>query len=273
MRPPQRDRPQREWSQRDRPRLPELPPSPPGSPRLVLGLQAVRAAIRAQRERIGAVWLESEDNPRLHALARFARDQNVGAVESVGRPVLDRLAAGVLHQGAAAWAPELVLADFDPLLAEPELLGIVLDRIQDPQNFGAVVRSAVGMSATCVVWGEHAAAPLGAATVRASAGAAEFARLCRVASLPKALGMAAEAGVSVIGLEAQGERPLHAWDLRRPTLLVIGSEHAGMTPAVRKACTGFARIVEPGLVESLNASVAAAIALYEARRQRMVSST
>ena len=216
--------------------------------------------------------LEANDNPRLAAVERFAKDQGVEIVEVVGRASLDRVAAGVLHQGVGAWAPELTNIDFESLLAMPELLGIVLDRIQDPQNFGAVLRSSVGFSAGAVVWGEHSSAPLGPATLRAAAGAAEFARLCRVASLPKALTEAASAGVQVLGLDAQAERPLFDCDLRGPTLLVIGSEQAGMTPAVRRACTGLARLVAPGPIESLNASVAAAISLYEATRQRAISS-
>lgn len=239
----------------------------------MLGLQAVRAAIRAHGSRLGGVLVEDGDNPRLAAVQRFASDQGVASIEVVGRASLDRLAGGVLHQGVAAWAPELVNTEFSALLGDPQLLGIVLDRIQDPQNFGAVVRSSVGLSAGCVVWGEHSSAPLGPATLRAAAGAAEFAKLCRVASLPGALGDAAQQGVQVIGLDAQADKPLASWDLRGPTLLVIGSEQAGMTPAVRRACTGFARLVAPNSIESLNASVAAAIALYEASRQRTVSSS
>ncbi|HET9934327.1 MAG TPA: RNA methyltransferase [Polyangiaceae bacterium] len=240
-------------------------------PRLVLGLQPVRAAIRAHGARLGGVVLESADNPRLAAVERYAKDQGVEVVEVVGRASLDRLAGGVLHQGVGAWAPDLANSEFGELLTDAQLLGVVLDRIQDPQNFGAVLRSSVGFCAGAVVWGEHSSAPLGPATLRAAAGAAEFARLCRVASLPRALAEAADAGVQVIGLDAQADRALAAWDLRGPTLLVIGSEQSGMTPAVRKACTGLARLVAPGPIESLNASVAAAIALYEATRQRAIS--
>lgn len=244
------------------------PPPPAEAPRLVLGLQGVRAAVRAHGSRLFSVLLERDDTPRLAALARFARDQGVGRVEVVGRADLDRLAGGVQHQGAAAWAPELELVPFEPLLADPHLLGLVLDRVQDPHNFGAVLRAAVGLGASAVIWGEHASAPLGPGTLRASAGAAEFARLCRVSSLPKALLAAREANVAVVGLDAQAPQPLAAIDLTAPTLIVVGNEHEGMTPAVRRACTVFGRLVAPGSIESLNASVAAAIALYEAKRQR-----
>lgn len=249
-----------------------LPPAP-GCPRLVLGLQPVRALIRAQGARVGQIYLESKDNPRLSALERFARDQGITKIDVAGRAALDRLAGGVLHQGVAAWAPELTLADPGELLSDAGLLGVVLDRIQDPQNFGAVLRSAVGLGAGTVVWGEHSSAPLGPATLRAAAGAAEFARLCRASSLPKLLASAAEASVAIVGFDASAEQPLSQIDLRGPTLLVIGSEQSGMTPAVRRSCTALARLVAPGPIESLNASVAAAVALYEATRQRAISAT
>ena len=89
-----------------------------------------------------------------------------------------------------------------------------------------------------------------------------------MSSLPRALGDAKLRGVSVVGLDAQADKPLSAHDLRGPTFIVVGSEHEGMTPAVRRSCSAFARLVQPGTIESLNASVAAAIALYEAKRQR-----
>jgi 23S rRNA (guanosine2251-2'-O)-methyltransferase len=214
------------------------------------------------------VLLES-DGPRLEAVARFAKDQGVARVEVVGRAVLDRLAAGVQHQGAAAFAPALELRPFESLLAEPDLLGLALDRIQDPQNFGAVIRSVVALGATGIIWGEHSSAPLGPATQRAAAGALEFATLCRVKSLAGALTQAVEQGVTVIGLDASAERSLRSFNVQRPALLVIGSEQAGMTPGVRRACTGLARLFAPGPVESLNASVAAALALYDVTANKL----
>lgn len=244
---------------------------PPHAPRLILGLQPIRAAIRAHGERIGGVLLENEDAPRLAALARFARDRGVPRVEVVGRGELDRLSGGTQHQGAGAWAPELPLHELKAFVTLPSLLGLVLDRVQDPQNFGATLRSAVGLGADCVVWGEHASAPLTPSTFRAAAGGAEFAHLCRVPSLPRALSEAHSSGVAVVGLDSGAQLALSKVDLRGPVLLVVGSEHDGMTPAVRRACSAMARLVRPSGVESLNASVAAAIALYEANRQRSQS--
>ena len=119
-----------------------------------------------------------------------------------------------------------------------------------------------------VLWGEHASAPLGTATFRASAGAIEHATLSRVPSLKDALASARAAGAQVIGLAAGAEQLLSSIDLRGPTVIVLGNEADGLQPSVRKACTRLAAVVRPRVLDSLNASVAAAIALYEAERQR-----
>jgi len=247
--------------------------APEQAVRLVLGIQPVREAIRAHGSRLERVLVERGpgDNGRLDALARFASDQGVGEVTRVARRDLDRLSAGVHHQGAAAWAPELDLASAESVLASPNLLCVALDGIQDPQNFGAIVRSAVALGATAVVWPEHASAPLTPATFRASAGAIEHARLCRVPSLVRFIDDARAAGALTIGLTPDATSPLHEIDLRGPVVLVIGAEHEGIARAVRRRCNAFARLTIVGPVSSLNASVAAGIALHTALVQRMNS--
>ena len=182
--------------------------------------------------------------------------------------MLDRLAQGAQHQGVLAVLPRLELADWSEVVARPQLLAIALDQVQDPQNFGAVIRSAVATADAAVVWGEHASAPLGTATFRASAGAIEHATLCRVPALKDALALAREHGARVVGLAARAERLLSEVDLTGPTVIVLGSEGSGLQPAVRRACSELAAIVRPRILDSLNASVAAAIALYEASKQR-----
>lgn len=244
--------------------------------RLVVGLQPVREAIRAHGARVSKVMVlrggAGRQSPRLEAVARFARDRGITRVERVSRRDLDALAgADTAHQGVAALAPALTLHDWEPLARSPGLLAVALDAIQDPQNFGAVIRSAVGLADAVVLWGEHASAPLGLATARASAGAIEHARLCRVRSLTGALQVAREAGASVVGLDAHAPRPLGAVDLTGPTVIVVGGEHTGLGRAVRHACTELATLVRPRSIEALNASVAAAIALYEATNQRAKS--
>lgn len=236
--------------------------------RLIAGLQPVREAIRVHGARLARVLVDDRELPRLDAVARFARDNGVARVERVPRRELDRASEGAQHQGVLAFAPPLALLEPEALFADPALAALALDGIQDPQNFGAVIRSAVGIAGAAVLWGEHASAPLGPATFRASAGAIEHARLCRVKSLVGALTHAAAAGVQVIGLEARAERQLRELDLTRPTLLVIGSEGEGMARGVRRAVTELAELAPMAHLDSLNASVAAGIALYELIRQR-----
>jgi 23S rRNA (guanosine2251-2'-O)-methyltransferase len=238
-------------------------------PRLVTGMQPVREAIRVHRERLSRVVVDARSQPRLDALARFASDNGVGQVDRRPSRELDRLSGGAQHQGALAFAPPLVLLDETALLDRADLLGVALDGIQDPQNFGAVIRSAVGIAGAVVLWGEHRSAPLTPATFRASAGAIEHAELCRAPSLVGALTAARDRGVQVVGLDAHSERMLCDVDLVQPTWLVIGSEGEGMGRAVRRACSVHAKLLPMARLDSLNASVAAGIALYEAITQRL----
>jgi 23S rRNA (guanosine2251-2'-O)-methyltransferase len=258
---------------RERWRRREPAVKPPGTGRLVVGLQPVREAIRRHGAALHEVLIDARRSPKLDALARFAADQAVPSVRDVTRAELDQLARGVTHQGVAALAPELELLPLDALLAETTPLGLALDSLQDPQNFGAVVRSAVALGGVTVVWGEHASAPLTPATFRASAGAIEHARLCRVSSLHEALATLRERDVQVIGLEPTAPTKLAACTLTAPTVLVLGGEGEGLSRAVRRTCTTLAALGGLAAIDSLNASVAAGIALYEALRQRTNSST
>ncbi len=241
--------------------------------RLVLGQQAVREAIRVHGRTLQEVLIEERPGPRTQALERFAQDQEVPVVRRVPRHELERLSGKTLHQGVAALAPPLRLHEATELLDRPDLLAIALDGIVDPQNFGAVIRSAVGLGRTPIIWPENASAPLTPATFRASAGAIEHATLCRVPSLPSLLREASSRGAEVIGLAPEADVSLHELDLTGPTVVVIGSEHTGMAKAVRRSCTHLARLVAPGAVQSLNASVAAGITLYAAQIQRLKSNT
>ncbi len=238
------------------------------SSRLVAGLQPVREAIRAHGAKLERVLVEgARDAPQLDALARFASDHGA-QVERPSRAELDRLARGVHHQGAIAFAPELRIVSVEQIPLDAGGLVVALDELQDPQNFGAVIRSAVAMGATAVMWPEHRSAPLSAATFRASAGAVEHARLCRVSSLPPALETMRSAGATVVGLDMAGEQTIDRVDMTGPTVLVVGAEGKGLRKTVKRVCDTLARLPMPGPVASLNASVALAIALYEVVRQR-----
>ncbi len=242
--------------------------------RWILGVQPVREAIAAHGERLLRVLVEARSDaaPQLEALARFAADRGA-KVERVARAALDRVAQGERHQGVAAEATPLAILDERAIVDQPARgegapLLIALDEITDPHNLGAIIRTAVALGADAIVWPEDKAAPLTPATGRASAGAIEHARLARVRSLPRTLDGLREAGLEVIGLDAAGSDELHTVDLRGPTCLVVGAEGRGLRGSTKRACSRLARLPMSGPIASLNASVAAGLALYEVVRQR-----
>jgi 23S rRNA (guanosine2251-2'-O)-methyltransferase len=243
------------------------PSGRPSAERLVVGLQPVREAIRAHGAAVTRVLLAEGASPRLDALARFARDQGAGEVVRRPRRELDRLAAAASHQGAAAWVPPLKLLSLGELWQRPWRVALALDQIQDPQNFGACIRSAVALAGAPILWAEHASAPLSLATFRASAGAIEHACLCRLPALPDALFELQSRGANVVGLATEAPTELRDLGPSERWVVVVGSEHGGLRRPVRRQCSVLSRVTEMRHVESLNASVAAAIALYALTRQ------
>ncbi|MCL2777995.1 MAG: 23S rRNA (guanosine(2251)-2'-O)-methyltransferase RlmB [Polyangiaceae bacterium] len=244
--------------------------------RLIAGLNPVREAIRVHGDKLARVLVETRGGPQIEAVARFAVDHGA-KVEHVTRADLDRACKGARHQGAIAYAPDLVLGSLDDLIAklDDKALIVALDELEDPQNFGAIVRSAVALGATAILWPEHHAAPLSPATFRASAGAIEHAALYRVKSLHVALNQLHEAGAFVVGLDANADDALSAAAVdaaKGPVVLVIGAEGKGLRKPVKRACTCLVRLPMSGRLDSLNASVAAGIAIYEIMRHRHVYS-
>jgi 23S rRNA (guanosine2251-2'-O)-methyltransferase len=239
--------------------------------RLITGLQAVREAIRVHGDKLEKVFLVREGGPQIDAVARFAEGRGA-TITRLDRLELDRMARGARHQGAIAHAPDLTIVPIEVVIESftdnPNAVIVALDEIEDPQNFGAVIRSAVALGATGVIWPEHHAAPLTPATFRASAGAVEHALLCRVAALPRALEQLREAGATVIGLDAHAEHLVEDVTASGPVVLVVGAEGKGLRGPVKKACTQLAKLGMKGPIGSLNASVAAGIALYTVLRQR-----
>ena len=241
------------------------------SGRIICGVQPVREAIKTHGDKLSRVMVleaqSAEASPQLDALARYAHDHGA-RVDRVPRSDLDRVAHGIRHQGAIAFASELSVTPLHEVELDAGALVVALDEIQDPQNFGAVIRSAVAMSASAIVWPEHRSAPLSPATFRASAGAIEHATLCRVTSLVPALEGLRERGVAIVGLDMTGPTTIDQVDLTGPVALVVGAEGKGLRKTVKRACDSLARLPMPGPIDSLNASVAVAIALYECVRQR-----
>lgn len=239
--------------------------------RVVVGPRAVTEAIRAHPGDVHAVYVQSEARRALAELAAEAGARGV-KVETRTREELDAIAKGHKHQGVVAITGSYPYAELSDVLARakrPPLL-VALDEITDPHNLGAIVRSAVAFEADGVVTLKHRAAPVTPVVVRASAGATEHARIVRVANLARTLEVLhAEHAMSIVGLAAEGDVDIDALPPAPDgRVLVIGAEGKGLRRLVRDRCTVLARIAHPGPVASLNASVAASIALFAAWRQR-----
>jgi 23S rRNA (guanosine2251-2'-O)-methyltransferase len=222
---------------------------------LVYGRRAVREALRGRREVL-----------ELLATARTARDGWERKPKVVPERTLTEVAGTRDHQGVVARVEPFRYADAYEL-ARGEPLLVALDQVTDPRNLGAVIRSAEGAGATGVVLPAHRSARVTPAVARSSAGAVEHLPVAVVPNLARYLNDVKGPRLWVYAAEAAGT-PMTRADLSGGLSLVFGAEGKGIRPLVRRACDATVSIPLAGQVESLNVSVAAAVLLYEARRQR-----
>lgn len=247
----------------------------PGSgPEWVVGRNAALEAMEAEIPIRAAYVAEgAERDDRLRDILKLAASRGTALLE-VTRGELDRLTGGALHQGVALQLPAFVYAHPDDLLAsaldsDHEPLIVALDSITDPRNLGAIVRSAAAFGGHGVLIPERRSAGMTAAAWKTSAGAAVHIPIARATNLNRSLRTYADAGLTLIGLDGNSTTSLHdVPDVSGPVVLVVGSEGAGLSRLVREACDYIAAIPISQSVESLNAGVAAGIALYEISRQR-----
>jgi 23S rRNA (guanosine2251-2'-O)-methyltransferase len=234
----------------------------------------VRERLRAGGEGVAELWL-AEGATRGAAFAELERlARGAGAkVRAAPRPKLDRLAGTDRHQGVVAVVADFAYAELHDLLdaaagsGRPPLL-VVLDGVEDPHNLGAIIRAAHALGAHGVVIPKDRAVGVTPAAAKASAGAVERCPVARVTNVAKTLEALKGSGVWSVALAADGDRPIGQVDLRGAIALVLGSEGEGLRPLVRKTCDLAANIPMTGDLDSLSVSSAAAVALYEAARQR-----
>ncbi|WP_114559475.1 23S rRNA (guanosine(2251)-2'-O)-methyltransferase RlmB [Desertihabitans aurantiacus] len=214
----------------------------------------------------------AERDDRLRDILKITADRGLAMLQ-VTRAELDRHTGGAVHQGVALQLPEFTYAHPDDLLAAaldqgPSALVVALDQVTDPRNLGAVVRSAAAFGATGVLIPERRAAGMTAAAWKTSAGAAARIPIARATNLNRSLKAFADAGFTLAGLDGEAETDIAELPgASEPLVLVVGSEGEGLSRLARQTCDVLVSIPAPG-VESLNAGVAAGIALYEISRQR-----
>lgn len=235
---------------------------------LIFGIHPVREALRAGTvERL--VVRQETDNRRLAELVGLARAAGVDV--RFERPErLDALCEGKPHQGVAAFAAPAPLADAEELLgrAGGDALFLLLDGIEDPQNLGAILRSADGAGVDGVFLPKRRSAPLSDAAWKASAGAAQHVPVARVPNLAQLMDRLKERGVWITGTDTDAPRAWHEADFTGPVALVFGREGEGLHRLVREKCDFLVKLPMRGSVASLNVSVSAGILLYEVLRQR-----
>jgi 23S rRNA (guanosine2251-2'-O)-methyltransferase len=249
----------------------------PGTgPEWVAGPNAVLEALQAEIPiKTAYVADGAERDDRLRDILKLAANRSLPLLE-VARIQLDRLTGGAVHQGVALQLPAYDYAHPDDLLATaldadaPALL-VALDSITDPRNLGAVVRSAAAFGAHGVLIPERRAAGMTAAAWKTSAGAAARLSIARATNLNRTLRSYADAGCTLVGLDGSAPTRLSDLDLTGPLVLVVGSEGEGLSRLVRETCDQLAAIPIADEVESLNAGVAAGIALYEIAQARRPS--
>lgn len=216
----------------------------------------------------------AERDDRLRDILKFAADHSLTLMQ-VTRAQLDQMTGGAIHQGVALQLPGFEYAELGDVIddalsdATTEPLLVALDGITDPHNLGAIIRSAAAFGAHGVVIPERRSASMTASAWKASAGAAARIPVARVGNLNRALEDCAKAGFTVVGLAGEGTADIGGVPgVDGPVVLVIGSEGVGLARLVREHCDVLAAIPISSSIESLNASVAASIALYEVHRSR-----
>jgi 23S rRNA (guanosine2251-2'-O)-methyltransferase len=229
------------------------------------GWHAVEAALANPRRGEPELILATAE--RLKQIeAKFGR---LGAMQQAdNQQIAQRLPQGAVHQGVAVRGATLEPADLADFAPAPGAVLLMLDQVTDPQNVGAILRSAAAFGATGVVLQDRHAPRFTGALAKAAAGAVDHVPVARVVNLSRALDELTDAGWRAVGLTGEADRTLGEVLTGQATVLVLGSEGEGMRRLVAEHCDELARIPMPGGFESLNVSAAAAVALYEAARPR-----
>ena len=237
---------------------------------LIVGRNAVLEALRAGRE-LDTIYLCDTDAAFSGKLRALARDAGC-VVKAATRQKLDAMTGGLNHQGVAAAEACAPYVEVEDLLAVAEQRGrppflVVADEIEDPHNLGAIIRTAEAVGADGLILPKRRSASLNATVHKTSAGAASVLKVARVANLAACLRELKKKNIWVYGADMDGT----AWnelDYRGGVALVIGSEGRGLSRVVKEECDFVASLPMAGQINSLNASVAAGVLLYEAARQR-----
>lgn len=240
---------------------------------VLIGRNAVAEALKAGRS-INRLLLAGGDRDGSVAEIRALAKERGAICQTVERAKIEAIAGGLRHQGVLAYVAPVAYAELDDILAAAEEKGeppflLLLDELEDPHNLGALLRTADATGVHGVLIPKRRSVPLTATVAKTSAGAVEYVPVARVGNIAQTLKMLKEKGFWVAG--ADMDAPATCWeaDLTGALVLVVGSEGHGMSRLTRELCDFVVRMPMVGRINSLNASVAGSILLYESMRQRL----
>lgn len=240
---------------------------------IISGIHAVREAMSAGRRRFARIYTnQARPGKRIAPIIETARRLNM-EIQYLSSEELTKISGTRRHQGVAAEVSHFSALPLDRLLdrtakpSTPPFL-LILDSIEDPQNLGALVRTATCAGVDGIIIPKDRSAGPTPSVSRASAGALEHSNLSVVTNLVNATKALKKSGIWVIGLDRQGPQSIYDTDMTGPRALVVGGEDTGIRQLVRRHCDFLCHIPQTGPINSLNASVAGAIAVFEAFRQR-----
>ena len=241
---------------------------------VLIGRNAVIEALRSERGINKILLAEGDRAGSVKEILSLARERGI-VVQSVNRSKLEALAGGMRHQGVLAYVSPVAYAELENILKraaekeEPPFL-LLLDELEDPHNLGALLRTADAAGVHGVLIPKRRSVPLNATVAKTSAGAVEYVPVARIGNISQTLRELKQKGMWVAGADMGGEQTYYEADLTGPLVLVIGSEGHGMSRLTREQCDFVVRMPMAGRINSLNASVAGSILMYEVMRQRLL---
>ncbi|WP_415945487.1 23S rRNA (guanosine(2251)-2'-O)-methyltransferase RlmB [Selenomonas montiformis] len=241
---------------------------------VLIGRNAVIEALRSERGINKILLAEGDRAGSVKEILSLARERGI-VVQSVNRSKLEALAGGMRHQGVLAYVSPVAYAELEDILKraaekEESPFLLLLDELEDPHNLGALLRTADAAGVHGVLIPKRRSVPLNATVAKTSAGAVEYVPVARIGNISQTLRGLKQKGMWVAGADMGGEQAYYEADLTGPLVLVIGSEGHGMSRLTREQCDFVVRMPMAGRINSLNASVAGSILMYEVMRQRLL---
>lgn len=242
---------------------------------LIAGKHAVLEALRSGRA-LHKIWISRQSKPQsVQAIVAAAKQEGV-VVQFVDKRKLDEMAGDLQHQGIVAQVASRSYVELEQILANAEQSGeppfiLLLDEIEDPHNLGSILRTANCTGVHGVVIPKRRAVGLTATVAKVSAGAIEYVPVARVTNMVRTIEQLKEHGIWIAGASGDAQQIAFETDLRGPLALVIGNEHKGIGRLIQEKCDYLISLPMKGQIESLNASVAAGVLMYEVLRQRQTN--